>query len=125
VADSVRQQRVAHAILKSLSLIMIREYGGTVLGGICVQEVRVSPDLRNATAWYTLLPGSPRKFTQDKLAEELKHIRYLLAKEIRHIKFMPELEFRFDGKAEETIRLQELLDNLSREREGGSHETAQ
>jgi len=126
VAESVRQQRVAHAIQKSLSMIMIREYGGTVLGGLCVQEVQVSPDLRNATAWYTLLPGSPRKFTQDKLAEELKHIRYLLSKEIRHIKFMPELQFRFDDKIEDAIRLQALLDTLSRERgEGGNEEEPQ
>jgi len=122
VAESVRQQRVAHAIQKSLSMIMIREYGGTVLGGLCVQEVQVTPDLRNATAWYTLLPGSPRKFTQDKLVEELKHIRYLLSKEIRHIKFMPDLHFRFDEKAEDAIRLQSLLDTLSRERGEGSGE---
>jgi ribosome-binding factor A len=119
VAESVRQQRVAHAILKSLSLIMLREYGGTALGGVCVQEVRVTPDLRNADAWYTLLPGSPRRLTQDKLSEESKHIRYLLAKEIRHIKFMPELHFRFDEKAEDAVRLQELLDTLSRDRVTG------
>lgn len=117
MAGSVRQQRVAQAIFKSLSVIMIREYGGSPLGNMVIQEVRVSPDLRNAMVRYALMPGTPRRITQDRLDEEMKHIRYLLAREIRHIKFMPELDFRFNDRAEEESRLQELLDGLSRERE--------
>lgn len=125
MAGSVRQQRVAQAIFKNLSVILIREYGGTPLGGLVIQEVRVSPDLRNATVHYALMPGTPRRLAQDRLDEEMKRIRYLLAREIRHIKFMPELDFRFNERAEEENRLQELLDGLSREREARGDDSTQ
>ncbi len=120
-----RRERVAQAIRKSLSLIFLREYAETPLAGILIQDVSASPDLREATVRYTLMPGTPRKFAQDRLAEEERHIRHLLAKEMRHLKFAPLLRFRFDEKAESVVRLQELLDTLSRERAEGADDPAQ
>jgi len=125
MTGTVRRERVAQAIRKNLSLILLREYGDTPLAGLVIQEVSASPDLREATVRYSLMPGVPRKFTQDKLAEEEKRIRYLLAKEMRHLKFAPDLHFRFDETAESVVRLQELLDTLSRERGEGNDDPAQ
>ncbi len=120
-----RRERVAQAIRKNLSVIFLREYAETPLAGLIIQEVSASPDLREATVRYTLMPGVPRKFAQDRLAEEERHIRRLLAKEMRHLKFAPLLHFRFDETAESVVRLQELLDTLSRERAGGDDDQAE
>ncbi len=123
MARSVRCERVAQAIRRTLSLILLREYAETPLAALLIHEVSVTADLREATVRYTLMPGAPRKFTQDRLAEEERHIRHLLAGEMRHLKFVPLLHFRFDEQAESVVRLQELLDTLSRERAGGGDDS--
>ena len=120
-----RRERVAQAIRKNLSLIFLREYAETPLAGIIIQDVSASPDLREATVRYTLREGTPRRLAQERLAEEGKRIRHLLVKEMRHLRFAPLLHFRLDEKAESVVRLQELLDTLSREREEGDHDPAQ
>lgn len=104
-------------------MILLREYRDTPLASLIIQDVSASPDLREATVYYVIMRGAPRKFTQDKLAEEEHRIRRLLAAEMRHLKFVPHLHFRFDETAESVVRLEELLDTLSRERAARSDDS--
>lgn len=115
MADSVRQKKISQAIFKSVSTIIIREYGGGDLGNVSVSDVRITPDLKTAIIYYTIFLDKSKRKIGVLLEKNAKHIRYLVAKDINHIKFIPELKFVFDEKEKEAIKIEKLIDDLKRE----------
>ncbi len=120
MAESVRQQKVCQAILRSLSTILLAEYGGSPIASAVVNRVKVTPDLRTATVYYTIMGKESREKLKSAFEEETKRIRFRLAKAISHIKFMPEIKFVYDDHAEEALRIEKLLDTISQERDENS-----
>src|SRR6266536_3860334 len=79
------------------------------VGFVTVTGVRVTPDLRKARVFYTVLGDeSARRGTRAALRSARSHLRASLGKEVR-IKFVPELEFREDETAQQGQRVEELL----------------
>lgn len=107
---SQRQLKVGEQIRRALADILLRgdlHDDDLARASITVSEVRVSPDLRNATAFVLPLGG----FNADGVIKALKRnkgeIRRALAKEVR-LKYSPDLSFvRDDGydRMDETRRL--------------------
>jgi len=88
------------------------------VGFVTVTGVRVTPDLRKARVFYTVLGDeSARRGTRAALRSARSHLRASLGKEVR-IKFVPELEFEEDVDLDRVRRVDELIDRLSREEEG-------
>jgi ribosome-binding factor A len=88
------------------------------VGFVTVIGVRVTPDLRKARVFYTVLGDeSARRGTRAALRSARSHLRASLGKEVR-IKFVPELEFEEDVDLDRVRRVDELIDRLSREEEG-------
>ncbi len=98
---------VRHAIAEVLSRGDVHD---PVLSGhlITIPEVRMSPDLRQATVYVMPLGG---KDTQQVL-EALENNKKFLRTEVAHrvnLKFAPELKFRFDDRFDEAERIEKLL----------------
>lgn len=77
---------------------------------VTVTEVRVSPDLRNATA-YVLCLGAEDQVVADLIAA-LNEERQVFQKDInRHsnLKFTPRMYFKFDETFEEAQKIERLL----------------
>lgn len=95
---SQRQLRVGEVIRRRLSEVLSR---GDVHDpdlnrlSITVGEVRVSPDLRIATAYVVPLGGEGQQDMFDLLHRNRGELRRLLAKGL-DLKFAPELRFRLD-----------------------------
>lgn len=106
-----RQLRVGEEIRHALSAIFMRgELHEAQLrdASITVSEVRVSPDLKNATAYVMPLGGGNRDEVVEALREMAPSLRGLVGSKIR-LKFTPRLSFRLDTSFDEAHRINSLL----------------
>lgn len=108
---SVRLLRVAEQIRHLLAGILLRgEVHDDILAShsVTVSEVRVSPDLRHATAFIRPLGGED---TQAVLAALTRHARYIkgLIGHQLNTKYTPDLVFREDESFDEAGRIESLL----------------
>ncbi|HOP06799.1 MAG TPA: 30S ribosome-binding factor RbfA [candidate division Zixibacteria bacterium] len=112
-----RSDRVSEELRKTISRIIESEYEGSIPGMVTFTRVKLSKDLRNATVYYSFLGSAEdRESVGLFLERERKHIRYLVGREM-HIRHSPELLFRFDPSIEEGIRIEELLNQINREKQ--------
>ncbi|HET6161266.1 MAG TPA: 30S ribosome-binding factor RbfA [Dongiaceae bacterium] len=75
---------------------------------ITVTEVRISPDLRNATAFVMPLGGTDTKKVVDALNRAAGYFRGELGRAVK-MQFTPTLRFRADETFEEASRIEKLL----------------
>ena len=87
------------------------------IGFVTVTRVEVSPDLRRATVFYSVL-GEDRdhRRTRAGLRSATPHLRSVLGHQVR-MKFTPDLEFEEDVGLAQVERVTELLKQI--EGEGG------
>jgi len=108
-----RAERVRAAIKEVLAAEVerLRDPG---LGFVTITDVTVSPDLRHAKAYYTVL-GEPveRASSRDALARATKHLRAALAHQVR-LRYTPTLEFMEDPVPQRTERLDSIIAELHR-----------
>ncbi|MGH6865886.1 MAG: 30S ribosome-binding factor RbfA [Methyloceanibacter sp.] len=110
-APSQRQLKVGELIRHALAEIFSR---GDVVDeviarhSLTVPEVRMTPDLKLATAYVLPLGGGE---SEEVIAHLEKHKRFLRGEVAKRIslKFMPELRFRTDTSFETSARIDELL----------------
>tara|TARA_B100000378_G_scaffold141639_1_gene114405 strand:- start:265 stop:648 length:384 start_codon:yes stop_codon:yes gene_type:complete len=76
---------------------------------VSISEVRMSPDLKVATAYVTPLGDRDHDATVRALNHHAKFIRGRITRELRQMKYMPELRFRDDTSFENFRKIDELL----------------
>jgi ribosome-binding factor A len=106
-----RQLRVGEEIRHALSFIFMRgELHEAALrdASITVSEVRISPDLKNATAYIMPLGGSNSEEVLQALSDIAPTLRSLVGNKLR-LKFTPRLMFRIDNSFDEAHRINALL----------------
>ena len=110
-APSQRQLRVGELIRHALSEILTRgELDDPDLDGIVVSvgEVRVSPDLKVATALVMPLGGRDQDRVVTGLTRHAKWLRGQVAHRVT-LKFAPEIRFRLDTRYEDDDRITRML----------------
>ena len=109
---SQRQLRVGEQVRHALSDVLqrgeVREdlIEATV---ISVSEVRMSPDLKIATAFISPLGTSHHDAIIKALARNAKFIRGRVSGALRQLKYMPEFRFRLDTSYDNMTRIDSLL----------------
>ncbi len=106
-----RQLRVGELIRHALAEILSRgEIQDDEIARLIVTipEVRVSPDLKNATVYVTALVGTDPQAAPKALARHKGIIRKEIARRI-NLRYAPDLVFRFDDRFDEDARIDELL----------------
>jgi ribosome-binding factor A len=76
---------------------------------ISISEVRMSPDLKLATAYVTPLGVSDHGLIIDALNRNAKFIRGRLGPQLRQMKYMPEVRFRDDTSFDNYQKIDALL----------------
>jgi ribosome-binding factor A len=110
-ASYPRAERVREAI-KEILAAEIERLKDPGVGFVTITDVTVSPDLRNAKAFYTVYGSDvERAATKDGLARATKHLRSALAHQVR-LRFVPTLTFEEDPVPERSGRIEELLAGL-------------
>jgi ribosome-binding factor A len=108
---SQRQQRVAEIIRHALAEVLSRgDLQDDVLtrNVITIPEVRMSPDLKLATAYVMPLGGKDEDAVIKALEKNKKHLRQEVARRV-NLKFAPDLRFRRDESFDEAARIDALL----------------
>ncbi len=76
---------------------------------ISVSEVRMSPDLKIATAFVSPLGAKDTGVVIDALNHHAKFIRGRVSHALRQMKYMPEFRFRLDTSFDNFTRINDLL----------------
>jgi ribosome-binding factor A len=76
---------------------------------ISISEVRMSPDLKVATAFVTPLGVADHETVIAALNKNAKYIRGRLGAQLRQMKYMPEVRFRDDTSFDNYKKIDELL----------------
>jgi ribosome-binding factor A len=108
---SQRQLRVGELIRHEMARMLTRgEIHDDVLAThvVTVPEVRMSPDLKIATAYIMPLGGRNVDAVIEALAKHKKYIRAEIAQAV-NLKYAPELRFMQDQSFAETERIERLL----------------
>lgn len=112
---SQRQLRVGEQLKHIIAETMARGHFSSMelmdAGQITVSEVRVSPDLRNATAYIMPLGGQ----NIDKILPALNDEAKVFQKEIgrqSNIKFTPRVSFKRDKTFDEVQKIDDLLNSI-------------
>ena len=108
---SQRQQRVAELVRHALSDVLSRgDIQDPVLAShvVTVPEVRMSPDLKLATAYVMPLGGQDERAVIQALARNKKLLRQEVARRV-NLKFAPDLRFLRDETFDEMSRIDALL----------------
>ena len=108
---SLRQLRVGEMIKQSLGQIFIRgeaKVPTLETNNITVTEVRISPDLKNATAYVIPLGGK----NADKIINVLTEFSYLIRKALSkkiYMKFLPKILFINDKSFDYAEKIEKLI----------------
>lgn len=112
----VRPERVANAIRRELCNIIHQDLKDPRIGFTTITKVEVSPDLRNAKIYYSVLGnGKKRKSTEIALENAKGFIKRLIGNRLK-LRFMPEISFKIDKSFEYTERIDKILDKISKEK---------
>jgi ribosome-binding factor A len=91
-----RSIRVGDLIRREVSLILEKELRDPRLGFITVTGTDVTPDLRSARIYVSVLGDDNNvKENLKALKSAEKHVRYLIGERIR-LKYVPEISFHID-----------------------------
>ncbi|AWW75453.1 ribosome-binding factor A [Erythrobacter sp. KY5] len=113
--QSVRVLKVGERVRHILSELLARqEVHDEVVSAsnIAVTEVRMTPDLRHATAYVKPLLGSGPRITDADVVHALRQNTAFLQREVAKrlgLKFAPKLKFRSDESFAEADRIETLL----------------
>jgi ribosome-binding factor A len=109
---SQRQLRVGEQVRHALSDLLQRgevrdeAIESTVLS---VSEVRMSPDLKIATAFVSPLSAGDDSAVIEALNRNARFIRGRMSPALRQMKYMPEFRFRLDTSYDNFARIDQLL----------------
>ena len=101
-------EQVRHALAEVLARGEVRDdiIDQTV---ISVSEVRMSPDLKIATAFVAPLAAKDNDAVIKALAQNAKFIRGRVSGALRQMKYMPEFRFRLDTSFDNMAKIDQLL----------------
>jgi ribosome-binding factor A len=111
-----RVGRIEEQLRMELSEIIEREIEDPRIGLATVTAVKVSPDLRNARVYISVLGDEQqRKKTMQGLNSAASFARRALSQRLAHLRRIPELTFAYDESVETGNRIEELLDQIKPE----------
>jgi len=118
---SYRIDKVEHLIKEEISLIFLHKLSNMDLGFVTITNVRVSPDLKLAKIYLSVLEKEKRELVLDKIDAKKGYIRSELAHRIR-IKFIPELKFFLDDTLDYVEKIEGLIKKIHEDDDNKTNE---
>jgi ribosome-binding factor A len=114
---SRRQHKIARVIRESVSRTILSGLNDPRINGlISVTEVEVSPDMKNATVYLSVLTAENRG--QQKVFEAIchasRHIQHQLGNDLTG-KCCPQLQFKQDKKVKKTLETLQFIEEAHNE----------
>lgn len=109
---SQRQLKVGEEIRHALAMLFQRGDvpwpEGVAPPMVTISEVQISPDLRNASAFFTTLGGQETESTRRRLNGMAGFFRHALAKSVR-LRYVPHLDFKIDESFAYAQKIEAIL----------------
>ena len=109
-----RNKRVAKVIKEAVASIILQDLQDPNFGFVTVTQASVSPDLKNATVYFSILGDNVQ---QNRTLEHLNRakglIRHRLAGQVT-LRYLPELTFELDKLLLEERKIGEIIKELHR-----------
>ncbi|MBR5997562.1 MAG: 30S ribosome-binding factor RbfA [Deltaproteobacteria bacterium] len=111
-----RSSRVGEQIKREISQLIARGLKDPRVGFVTITDVEVSPDLRLAKVYYSVLGDeASRKETAQGLKNSVPFLCHELGQRIR-LRYTPKLVFIFDASLEYGAHMDELLRQIAAEK---------
>ena len=113
--DFKRTDRLSGLVQEEIARLLLKGIKDPRVRDVVITGVRVSPDLRHARVFFTLLgERNNREVVEKGLTRASGFIRRELGKQL-DLKYVPELIFNFDRSIEYGRRIEEVLQELKNE----------
>ena len=106
-----RSQRVGDLVREEVADIIMYRLKDPRIGYVTVTGVDMSPDMKMARVFVSVLKEEDRELTMEILNSSKSYIRSLLSKRLR-MKFIPAVEFKFDTSIEYGYKIDKLLKEI-------------
>ncbi len=108
----MRMERVASVIKEEIGMLILREFNDPTMGFVTVTEVHMTPDLKLAKIYVSILGNEEVKArTMHHLEEHKSHVRSIVGAHVR-LKFTPAIQFYLDETMEKVIKLEEIFKKI-------------
>lgn len=115
---SLRTERVASLIKEEVGTFFTREFRDPSYGLLTVTEVHVTPDLRIAKIYVSVMGNGEVKGRTMKMLEDHKgEIRSFIGSHMR-LKFTPSIQFYMDETLDRVERIDQLIKRIHKDQEG-------
>lgn len=112
---SLRTDRVASLIKEEVGTLISREYRDPAYGFITVTEVHVTPDLRIAKIYVSIMGDSQVKEATMRMLEERKgEIRSFVGSHLR-LKFTPAVQWYLDETLDRVEKINQLIKKIHKD----------
>ena len=109
---SLRTERVGSLIKEEIGMLFTREYRDPALGLITVTEVHMTPDLRIAKIYISIMGNAEVKERTLAMLEHNKYaIRAFIGSHLR-LKFTPSVQFYVDETLDRVERIDQLIKQI-------------
>ena len=113
--QSVRQRKVAERIQQLVSVVIDQKVKDPDTGFVTITHVRMSPDLRIASVYFTVLGNEEAGQRSQRALDRAKnYIRNEIAPALK-MRFVPELRFFIDDTMEYARKIERLLEDIKKE----------
>ncbi|MDI6767234.1 MAG: 30S ribosome-binding factor RbfA [Bacteroidota bacterium] len=112
---SLRTEKVAALIKEEVGMFLVKEYRDPAYGLITVTDVHVTPDLRIAKIYISILGSSDVKMVTMQMLENHKgEIRSFIGSHIR-LKFTPAIQFYIDETLDRVDRIEQIIKQIHKD----------
>jgi ribosome-binding factor A len=116
---SHRIDKVESLIKEEISLIFLNKLRDSEIGFVTITNVKMSPDLRIAKVYISVLDRRNRELALEKINSSNSFIRSELAHRIK-IKFTPELKFYIDDTLDYVEKIEGLIKKIHQDDNKGN-----
>lgn len=114
--NSNRLDRIDEELKKEISQVINYELNNSKIKGIIsVTKVKITPDLRYAKVYISVLNSNEKGTVLTGLKESSGYIRSKIASTI-NLRLTPELVFVYDDSEEKANRIEDILRDLKKDR---------
>ncbi len=108
---SHRIDKVESLIKQELSYILMHKIKDVDLGFLTLTNVKVSPDLRIASVYFSVFEKEKREIVLDRIKQKSGFIRTKLAHRVS-LRFVPELRFFLDDTLDYVEKIEDLIKKI-------------
>ncbi|MFP4458486.1 MAG: 30S ribosome-binding factor RbfA [Candidatus Zixiibacteriota bacterium] len=119
---SRRTKRVSKLLQETISEIILNDVSDPRLEFITITGVDVSPDLKHANVFYSILGDETERDDVKEAFESAGGYIQRLVTETIHLQYAPQVIFKYDNTLAKAQKMEELIEKTQSESENDSGE---